>query len=110
MQWKILVDKDELDCLVVLLQVYRMSKGQGWFEPIGTLLTPFSPKKTMGNDSHGLYCQPANRLELYKSAYCSWPFLKDMCVCMYVCVCVCVYICVCLFVCSSKCSSAKHVA
>ena len=76
---KVLVNKNKLNCIIVLSRVFVMLKGQGWFEETsGTLLTPSSPREATGNDPYGLHCRLATRLEFYNSAYCGLPFLKDV--------------------------------
>ena len=79
MQRKVLLTKDKLNYIIVLSKVCGMPKVQGWLKKNrGTLLTPSSPREAMGNNPYGLHHQLANRLELYHSTYCGWPFLKDM--------------------------------
>ena len=64
--------KNKLNYLVVLSRVCRKPKDQGWVEETsGTLLNPSNPRESMGYDLHGLYYQPADKLEFYNSVYCS---------------------------------------
>ena len=79
---KVLVAKDELNCIVILPKLCEVLKDKGLFEETsGTLLAPSSPREAIGNDPYWFCCWPTNKSELYNSAYHAWLFIEDVYVC-----------------------------